>query len=64
MTKDQLKKVILGQLATYLAREVIIDGITADTADFARAEQAQSELIAEFERRSGGTEYAPHWNLK
>jgi hypothetical protein len=50
MDKRELKKQILAQLASYLEREVIIDGL--DGADMAKCDEVQAELAAEFKRRS------------
>ncbi|HCF7071157.1 TPA: hypothetical protein NIJ37_003516 [Pseudomonas aeruginosa] len=50
MDKRELKKQILGQLASYLRREVIIDGLHGD--DMAMCDSVQAELAKEFERRS------------
>jgi len=60
-TKATMKKLILSQLAGYLRREVIIDGMN-DEADIAIAEAAQDELIAEFTRRSVGCKVEERWD--
>lgn len=53
MNKAQAKKIVLSQLASYLRREVIVDGVNAES-DIVILEVAQAELIAVFERRSIG----------
>lgn len=50
MTKRDLRKQILGQLATKLRKEIIIDDI--DEGDINRADDIQRELAREFERRA------------
>ncbi|MBN3815583.1 hypothetical protein G3N57_02740 [Paraburkholderia sp. Se-20369] len=42
MNKREIKRVVLGQLATYLRTEVIVDGGSPE--DLARTEEAQREL--------------------
>ncbi|QMI49988.1 hypothetical protein [Burkholderia sp. MBR-1] len=59
MNKRDIKRVILGQLATYLRTEVILDGCSQE--DLARAEEAQQELATEFERRCNGAQYSETW---
>ena len=61
MDKRDLKRVVLGQLATRMRMEVLVDGITEE-GDLARAEQAQLELAVEFERRCNGATYDPRWD--
>lgn len=53
MTKAQAKKLVLSQLAGYLGREVIVDGVV-DELDLDVFSSAQAELIAEFNRRAAG----------
>ena len=60
MNKRDIKRVVLGQLATYLRTEVIIDGCSSE--DLARAEEAQRELAEEFDRRCNGVLYSATWN--
>lgn len=50
MHKRELKKQILAQLAGYLQREVIINGL--HSADMDKCHEVQAELAAEFKRRS------------
>ena len=50
MDKRELKKQILAQLASYLQREVIIDGLYG--ADVDKCDEVQAQLAAEFMRRS------------
>ncbi|NRC34052.1 hypothetical protein [Pseudomonas aeruginosa] len=50
MDKRELKKQILAQLAGYLQREVIIDGLHG--ADVDKCHEVQAELASEFKRRS------------
>lgn len=53
MNRKAAKRIVLGQLASYLRREVILDGV-ADERDVATFEVAQKELASEFLRRAGG----------
>ena len=53
MNKAQAKKLVLSQLAGYLGREVIIDGVV-DDRDLDVLTSAQAEVIAEFNRRAVG----------
>lgn len=55
MNRKKAKRIVLGQLAGYLRREVIIDGVV-DEKDLAVLEAAQKELISEFLRRASGEE--------
>ncbi|WP_175796003.1 hypothetical protein [Burkholderia anthina] len=59
MDKRAIKRAILGQLAAYLRREIPIDGVSE--ADLGRADEAQRELIEEFDRRAGDAKYSPDW---
>ncbi|MDO8728674.1 MAG: hypothetical protein Q7K26_02135 [bacterium] len=52
MNKAQAKKLILSQLAGYLGREVIVDGVVEDL-DMEIFSAAQADLILEFQRRAG-----------
>jgi hypothetical protein len=56
-SKAQAKRIVLGQLASYLRRENIVDEID-DDRDVELMENAQQELIAEFEKRSRGEAYS------
>ncbi|MDH4602429.1 MULTISPECIES: hypothetical protein [Pseudomonas syringae group] len=49
MDKRELKKQILGQLASYLRNSVIIDGLYGD--EMHRCHEQQLVLADEFERR-------------
>lgn len=60
MNKAKAKKIVLGQLASYLETEIIIDGVCL-ASDIEAVENAQKELIGEFKRRSGGEEYSADW---
>ncbi|MDK1001091.1 hypothetical protein ACO2TQ_35180 [Burkholderia sp. OKR4-1] len=59
MDKRAIKRAILGQLAAYLRREIPIDDVSE--ADLGRADEAQRELIEEFDRRAGDAKYSPDW---
>lgn len=48
---------MLGQLASYLRRENIVDGID-DDGEVELMDKAQLELIVEFEKRARGESYA------
>jgi hypothetical protein len=56
-SKAQAKRIVLGQLASYLRRENIVDGVD-DNRDIELMENAQRELIAEFEKRARNELYS------
>lgn len=62
MNRAQAKRIILGQLCSYLKREVQIDGVDSEK-DLAVMEAAQNELIAEFSRRAGNAVYEDRWDV-
>lgn len=55
--KAQAKRIVLGQLASYLRRENIVDEVD-DACDVELMEDAQRELVAEFEKRARGESYS------
>lgn len=61
MKKSQAKKIVLSQLAGYLRREVIVDGVVTEE-NIEIFEAAQGELIEEFERRAVGVSIPEHLN--